>query len=311
MLWFALVLLVVTLLAALPSILEGRRFVIDRAKRQEAPGKFAELSQGVTHYRWIGPTRGPVAVMIHGLITSSPIWEDLADTMADLGYRVLVYDLYNRGYSDNVDGPHDTDMYLRQLDDLLAHEGLEDGLTMVGYSMGGMIATKFAATEPHRMHRLILMAPGGIDMNESDFGKFCRTTPILGPWVHGIWAGMRFTRQINEDAWAAANPHVVDTMAMELDRRGFLPAILACRSGILTEVLEDAFRSINRDGIPTIVIWGEEDGVIPSSAMGKMAQWNRKAHHEIIEGAGHELPYSHVAEVSDVLRAMLREQKAV
>lgn len=311
MLWFIVLIVVLGIVVFLPQIIEWRRIEIDRNKRKEAPGKFAELSQGLTHYRWMGPTRGPVAVMIHGLINSSPVWEDLGDTMVDLGYRVLVYDLYNRGYSDSVDGPHDTDMYLRQLDELLADQGLDDSLTLVGYSMGGMIATAFAATEPHRMQRLVLLAPGGVELTESDYGRFCRTTPVIGPWAHGVWAGMRMARIINEDAYAAANPHIFDTMATDLDRRGFLPGILACRSGILTEVQENAHRAITRDGIPTIAIWGENDGVVPSSAVGKMAQWNRKAHHEIIEGAGHELPYSHVAEVSDVLRKMLREQKTV
>jgi pimeloyl-ACP methyl ester carboxylesterase len=38
-----------------------------------------------------------------------------------------------------------------------------------------------------------------------------------------------------------------------------------------------------------------------------MAQWNRIAHHEIVPGAGHGLPYSHAAEVVSFLRQMLRE----
>ena len=302
---------IIAFVVALPGIMERRRRVMDRETRRSAPGKFAELSQGVTHYRWIGPVRGPVAVMIHGLTTSSPVWEDLAETMADLGYRVLIYDLYNRGYSDNADGPHDLQVYLRQLDDLLADQKLNDGLTMVGYSMGGMIATAFAATEPHRMQRLILIATAGVDVIESDFSKFCRTKPIIGPWLHGLCQGLRFTRQINEDAYAAANPHIIDTQVMELDRRGYLPAVLDCRRNVLTQVQEKEHRSITRDGIPTIAIWGDEDKVIPISALGKVAQWNRKTHHETIEGAGHELPYSHVAEISDVLRKMLREQKNI
>ncbi|MEL6642267.1 MAG: alpha/beta fold hydrolase, partial [Pseudomonadota bacterium] len=132
MIWFILFLIVLGGIYLLPTWLERRRKVMDRAVRAKAPGKFAELSQGVTHYRWIGPARGPVAVMIHGLTTGSPVWDELTETFADLGYRVLIYDLYNRGYSDSAKGSHDTDFYLRQLDDLLADQGLEDGLTLVG-----------------------------------------------------------------------------------------------------------------------------------------------------------------------------------
>ncbi len=308
MFWFILFVLVLIGIAMIPTILEKRRKPVDQAKRAEAPGKFVRLSQGVTHYRWIGPTRGPVAVMIHGLTTSSPMWKDIAETMANIGYRVLVYDLYNRGYSDSVGGTHDSQLYLRQLDDLLDDQGLTEGLTVVGYSMGGMIATELAATEPHRMRRLIVIAPGGVEIRESQFAQFCRTNPLIGDWLHGVWGGLRMTRQINEDTAAAANPHVLAAQTMELDRQGFLPAILACRRGILTETQEQQHRAITRDGIPTIAIWGEEDSVIPVRAVGQVAQWNRKAHHEVVPGADHALPYSHPAEVSDVLRKMLRDQ---
>lgn len=289
-----------------PMFRENRRKPMNRARRAAAPGKFAQLSQGVTHYRWIGPTRGPVAVMIHGLTTSSPIWDEIAEAVADVGYRVLVYDLYNRGFSDSVKGPHDTQLYLTQLDDLLADQGLDEGLTLMGYSMGGIIATEFAATEPHRMHRLVLIASGGVEVNESDYAVFCRTKPIIGDWLHSAWGGLRFTRQINEDEAAAAKPHILKAQAMELDRKGFLPAVLACRRGVLQEVQERQHRAITRDGIPTIAIWGEDDAIIPIGAVGKMAQWNRKAHHETIKGAGHALPYSHTDEVVEVLRRMLR-----
>jgi pimeloyl-ACP methyl ester carboxylesterase len=304
--WFILFLVLLGGVYAFPSFLEKRRKPMNRVRRAAAPGKFTRLSQGVTHYRWIGPTRGPVAVMIHGLTTSSPVWEEIAQAIADAGYRVLVYDLYNRGFSDSVKGPHDTQLYLTQLDDLLADQGLTESLTLVGYSMGGIIATEFAATEPHRMQRLILLASGGIKVNESEYAQFCRTRPVLGDWLHGVWGELRFTRQINEDAAAAAKPHIQKAQVMELDRQGYLPAILACRRGILQETQERQHRAITRDGIPTIAIWGEEDNVIPMSAVGQMAQWNRKAHHEVVKGAGHSLPYSHTEDVVRFLRRMLR-----
>ena len=306
MIWLALFIALVWGVYALPKFLEQRRKPMDAAARAAAPGKIAYLPQGATHYAWIGPTRGPVAVMIHGLTTSSPVWKEIAEGIADIGYRVLVYDLYGRGFSDTVEGAHDTQFYLTQLDDLLADQKLDDGLTVVGFSMGGAIATAFAASEPHRMRRLVLLAPSGIDLRESPFSEFCRTRPIIGDWVHGTVGGLRMTRQINEDAAAAKAPHVLQAQAQELDRRGFLPAVLACRRGILDQTQEQQHRAISRDGIPTIAIWGEEDTVVPISALGHMAQWNRTAHQEVVSGAGHSLPYSHAADVTVFLRRMLR-----
>lgn len=307
MTWVVVILLVLGAVYMLPLWLERLRRPMDRNQRADAPGKFARLSGGVTHYRWIGPVRGPVAVMVHGLLTSSPMWEDIAKALGDIGYRVLVYDLYNRGYSDAAAGPHDVDLYLRQLDDLLEDQGLTDNLTLVGYSMGGIVATEFAATEPHRMRRLILLAPGGVVMDDSRIARFTRTWPVLGDWLNGVWGPVRLRRQIQADAAAQRKPHVLKARLMELGRRGYFPAVLTCRRGILSHTQERQHRAITRDGIPTITIWGEEDRVIPVSALGMMAQWNRKAHHEEIPGAGHELPYSHTEDVNRLLRRMLRE----
>lgn len=306
MIWLLALVVVVWGIYALPGYMEKRRKPMDDAARADAPGKFAKLSQGVTHYRWIGPARGPVAVMIHGLTTSSPVWKEIAEGVADIGYRVLVYDLYGRGYSDSVDGKHDMPFYMTQLDDLLEHLNLKEDLTVVGFSMGGAIATEFAATEPHRMHRLILLAPSGIELRESDFSSFCRRRAFIGDWVHGVAAGLRMTRQINEDEAAAKQPHVLHAQARELDRRGYFPTILASRRGILDQTQEQQHRSITRDGIPTIAIWGEDDKIVPISALGKLAQWNRAAHQEVVPGAGHSLPYSHGKEVVVFLRKMLR-----
>ena len=152
MIWVALAVLI-----AAPFAREAMRRVPDRAT---APGQFARLSQGVTHYQWGGPVRGPVVVAIHGLTTPSPLWDDIGARLGRLGYRLLVYDLFGRGFSDAVPGPQDRAFFLRQLTDLLADQGLRDDLTVMGYSMGGSIATAFAADQPERMKRLILLAPG-------------------------------------------------------------------------------------------------------------------------------------------------------
>ena len=76
--------IIVAVIATLPMQKEGRK-VPASAMRDTAPGRFAKLSQGVTHYQWIGPARGPVVVMIHGLTTPSPVFYALAQQCTMLG----------------------------------------------------------------------------------------------------------------------------------------------------------------------------------------------------------------------------------
>lgn len=294
------------LLITLPYILEGMRKPVSADELKEAPGDIVQLSKGATYYEWLGPVRGPVAVLIHGLSTPSAVWKDVAQGLVDSGYRVLVYDLYGRGLSDAPEGEQDSGFFLSQLDELLADQELTDDLTLVGYSMGGAIATAFAANEPHRMKRLILVAPSGIATNESGFSQFCRTKLILGDWLHGAMAGLRMRSTIARDLSAGGHADVINAQMCELKRRGFLPAILSSRRNMLEAIQEHEHRSISRDGIPVIAIWGDQDTVIPISAVGKLAQWNRMAHQEVVEGAGHALPYSHGEQVTSFLRNMLR-----
>ena len=144
------------LLAVWPFYVERRRPAIGPNERHGAEGEFAPLSQGVTHYRWVGPVRGPVAIMIHGMATPMVAVEKLAQGLGEQGYRVLMYDLYGRGLSDAPKGPQNRAYFLRQLSDLMAHLGLREEITLAGYSVGGTIATAFAAEKPHAIKRLIL-----------------------------------------------------------------------------------------------------------------------------------------------------------
>lgn len=54
-------------------------------------------------------------VLIHGLSTPSLIWKDVAHTLADSGYRVLLYDLYGRGYTEAPKTEYNAALYSTQL----------------------------------------------------------------------------------------------------------------------------------------------------------------------------------------------------
>lgn len=303
--WWLILFLFLAALIAAPIVSERLRTPIGKAARKGAPGKFAALGQGITHYRWIGPVRGPVAVMVHGLTTPSIVWDGIAEGMALLGYRVLVYDLYGRGLSDAPAGAQDRGFFLQQLNDLLDDQGLAEDLTLVGYSMGGAIATSFAAANPHRMKRLILLAPSGLQIVEGDFWAFCRKTPVIGDWLHSVLGGFQMRKALTQAA--EGPPKVQAAQVSELSRRGFLPAVLASRRGMLKEVQMQEHQAISRDGIPVVAIWGGHDAVIPVSAMGQLAQWNRAARQEEVKGAGHGLPFTHSDDVCNILRDVLRE----
>jgi pimeloyl-ACP methyl ester carboxylesterase len=308
LLWYLVSFLAVLgAVASIPLWQERRRITIGPAERQTAKGECAVLSQGVTYYRWLGSARGPVAVLIHGITTPSVAMLDLAEGIGAMGYRVLVYDLYGRGLSDAPVGRQNGAFFLRQLSDLLTHQDVPEEVTLVGYSMGGSIATLFAARNPHRVTRLILFAPAGITHKEDDFTRFCRRTPLVGDWVHGVFARKRILDAIPADG---PNPNlnlIRFAQRNELTRQGYLRAILSSRRGLLAETLEKEHRKIARIALPVVAVWAEKDEVIPLTALGQLAQWNRNAHQEVVAGAGHALPYTHAVELVQALRKALRD----
>lgn len=281
---------------------EARRRPIDRNARRAAPGKFAKLSGGQTHYRWSGRTRGPVIVLVHGLTTPSVVWDQIIPALNDLGFRVLSYDLYGRGFSDLPRGEQSLAYFTRQLDELLADQGIDEDITLIGYSMGGSIVTAFAAAQPHRVARVLLVASAGIELKESRLEQFCRKVPVLGDWSHRLIVARQMRRGV-----AAKSGEVAQAQKAQLARRGYLDAVLSSRRHALAQTLETEHRALSRDDVPVFAFWAREDTTIPISAMGTLAQWNRMARQEDIAGAGHAMPYSHAEALVSKITTVLRE----
>lgn len=82
------------------------------------------------------------------------------------GCRVILFDLFGRGYSDGVgDLPYDSRLYTTQI--LLAITSspiawTPDGFSIIGYSLGGGISVDFAASFPEMVKGMVLLAPAGL-----------------------------------------------------------------------------------------------------------------------------------------------------
>lgn len=269
---------------------------------ETAKGKLAALAGGQTCYRWSGGGRGPVIVAVHGLTTPSVVWDALTPMLTGIGFRVLRYDLYGRGQSDAPRGAQTLEMFTRQLDELLSDQGVTDNITLMGYSMGGSIVAAFAAAQPHRIARILLVAPAGIEMNETGFEVFCRKVPVIGDWMHRVVVA----RQMRASLKVKTGP-IADAKRLQMSRRGYLSAVLSSRRHALAQNLEAEHRKLSREDVPVYAFWAREDTTIPLRAMGTLAKWNRTARQEDIAGADHGLPYTHAAALAEKITRVLRE----
>ncbi|MCF6305288.1 MAG: alpha/beta hydrolase [Rhodobacteraceae bacterium] len=306
---YLLILLLVAL--AIPLIVEARRKPMNANARRDAPGEFAALSQGVTHFQWIGPMRGPVAVCVHGLTTPSLVWQGVAQGLAKRGFRVLVYDIYGRGYSDRVKGLQDQAFLNKQLSDLLEDQEVEGDITLLGYSMGGAVATGFAAAHGDKLRQLVLLAPAGMGRQAKGLERFIIRTPVVGDWLMLALFPRSHRKGVEvERDLVSSVDNIVDLQLKELNFRGFVSAVLSGLRGILSHPLKEQHKTVHQAGIPVLAIWGKEDSVISQSGLGVLAQWNRHARQDVIEGAGHGLPYTHTNQVLASIADALQDESS-
>ncbi|WP_163847551.1 alpha/beta fold hydrolase [Pseudooceanicola aestuarii] len=302
-----LLLIALALLIGLgPYLREARRRPVTEADRAAAPGQFADLSQGRTHYRWYDRSRGPVAVLVHGLTSPSIVWQDIAPALQAQGYRVLVYDLYGRGLSDRPKGPQDEAFFVTQLEDLLADQKIADDITFFGYSMGGAITAAYAARHPDQVLRLVLVAPAGMGRFPGGLMQRMRDAELIGGWMVRALYPRAFRRACEHGRRKLGVPaQAAVEQEAQLRYRGFLPAVLSSLRGILRHPMEQPHRKLSREDVPVLAIWAEADRTIPLECLGTLAQWNRMAVHHQVPGASHWIPLTHPDAVIDAYRQFL------
>ncbi|MEJ1993144.1 MAG: alpha/beta hydrolase [Maritimibacter sp.] len=299
------------------SLLAGLAFVVDYPwvrelllgpmddeRRNSAPGAFVELSGGMTHYQWHGPRSPNVLVLIHGLSYPSWVFDGVIRGLVAMGYHVLTYDLYGRGYSDRPKGRQSLDFHIRQLDELLVEVGVTGPVSLLGYSMGGMIASTLAAKQPDRVERLILVAPAGLNYTPFPLTQRAVALGPLGAWLWGMFAGRSLQRaaQQQHDAGSVIED-LPRRVSQELNTRGYLPALLSSEHFTLTRTLEEPLTEVQAMYIPTLAIWGEKDIIVPQTAPGLMSKWHRTAQQDVIAGAGHGLIHTHPRQILSAVKA--------
>ncbi|KAJ7935793.1 Alpha/Beta hydrolase protein [Mycena leptocephala] len=149
-------------------------------------GGYVDLPMGRTRYWLAGPVDGKKIALIHGLSIPAILWGPLVPPLVAAGYRVLLYDLYGRGYSHAPEGAaYDTQLYVTQLALLLQHLGWQR-TRLGGVSMGGAIAAAFVASFPALVEReVILLACAGL-VESSDLPRTAKV--MSSPFIQTLTA---------------------------------------------------------------------------------------------------------------------------
>ncbi len=243
-------------------------------------------------YRTAG--EGPALLLVHGITGSSQTWEaTIADLAAD--HTVIAPDLLGHGESSKPRGDYSLGAYASGLRDLLALLG-HDSATVVGHSLGGGIAMVFAYQFPERTERLALVSSGGLGPEVSLALRaaalpgaelvlpLIASTPILraGAALAGAAGRLGLRPGASVDQIARGFASLGDWEA----RRAFVHTVRAVidPDGQRVSALDRLYLA---GGVPTLIVWGESDPIIPARHGIEAHELISGSRLELFEGAGH------------------------
>ncbi len=258
------------------------------------------------HYKDTGPKDAPVLLLLHGFGSSLQTWDVWAEKL-DKKYRVIRLDLPGFGLT----GPSPSDDYselndLNTLTRFVDSLGITD-LSVVGHSMGGKIAWTFAAAHAERVKALVLMAPDGFPQPEAIGTKPYAMPAIMGVMKYSL--PKYFVRKSIEPAFVDLNElddKLVNRYYDMLRAPGVRAAILARAN---QTIYTDPVPRLKQIKAPTLLIWGDEDKMIPSSNAKSYAAVLENSETVLIPKLGHLLHEEHaelgLAKVTEFLDAKL------
>ncbi|KAL6298206.1 alpha/beta-hydrolase [Sparassis latifolia] len=268
-------------------------------------GAYVQFPNGTVRYWLIGPEDGTRIVLIHGLSIPAFIWRDVAHHLAKNGFRVLLYDLYGRGYSDAPQTEYTAELYTTQLAMLLQYIGWKR-VHVAGVSMGGAIATSFSAQFPHLVSsKVALIASVGLYEPRDIPLKFKLLSSPLVQLVTSS-APARAYRQYLSQNNVHSGSVVADAEALVCLQSAYLPGFDHAIASSLREGplrgLAPAFAQLGRDtGKRVFLIWGTHDPVVPFVNAERVQGLVPHAELMVIQHGGHELTMTHPGEVGPAL----------
>ena len=267
------------------------------------PSQFIDVLGATLHVRDTGPRGAPAVVLLHGFGSSLQTW-DLwaADLQRD--HRVIRYDLPGFGLTGrDPTGDYTDERGIAVLVGLLDRLGVVRA-SIVGNSMGGRIAWRFAAAHPERLDKLVLISPDGFASPGAGYGA-APTVPAMMRALPYVLPSFMLRASL---APAYADPKVMtDALFTRYRDMMLAPGVrqaIVDRMG--QQMLVDPVPLLKSIVAPTLLIWGEQDAMIP---FGNSADYLAALPHgrlHALPGVGH-LPQEEAPQTVAILRAFLDE----
>jgi pimeloyl-ACP methyl ester carboxylesterase len=257
---------------------------------------------------------GPALLLLHGLGCDHTTWLPVITQLAKK-YTVIAPDLLGHGASDKPRADYSVGGYANGMRDLLTVLNI-DKVTVVGHSLGGGVAMQFGYQFPERTERIVLVAPGGLGPEVTPLIRAVTLpgfNPVMGlltlPVVrHAGMAGMRALARTGMTATHDLDEvaEIYDTFKDRRSRKAISQVVRAVvdTRGQLVTMVDRAYLT---QAMPMLVVWGEQDMVIPVKHARTAAAVAPGAIVEVLGNSGHfphkDHPERFVKIVNDFVRS--------
>jgi len=253
---------------------------------------------------------GKPIILIHGYPLSGASWEKQMPVLLNAGYRVITYDRRGFGKSSQPTAGYNYDTFAADLREVVTQLKLQD-VTLVGFSMGGgEIARYFGKYGSKGVSKAVFMGavppfllktadnPEGVDGSVFEgikkavaADRYAFFTEFFKNFYNtDLYLGKRVSDDVVRASWNVA-------------AGSSATASLAC----VPTWLEDFRENLKRVDVPTLVIHGDDDRIVPLAAAGqRTAKLVKGAKLVVMKGGPHCITWTHADEVNAALLAFLK-----
>ena len=244
-----------------------------------------------------------VVVLLHGMAGSSDTWAGIIPELAK-SHRVIAPDLLGHGRSAKPRGDYSLGAFAVGLRDLLDELGI-DRATVVGHSLGGGVAMQFLFQHPEYCRRLILVSSGGLG---PDVGWILRllsapgaefVLPVIAPKIV-LNVGDRLRSWLGTVGWESLRMDQMWQAYSSLSDPPTRSAFLHTLRSVVDyrgQAVSALSRLRLRSEVPTLVIWGDHDAIIPVEHAYQVHSARPGSRLHVLAGLGH---FPHVESPTDV-----------
>ena len=291
-------LLIVLVVVALGTMLGRISHEVESARDTE----YVELDGYWVRYTVIGG--GPPVLLVHGWLSSSRIWEQLARRLAQR-FTVYSLDLVGFGESDKPTDGYGTRNGSRLLYAFCAHFGLTRA-TVIGHDFAGSMAVKLAADHPDIVGRLVLVAtPADEEQIDLPTLLWLTTLPVVGPIFYSLGRAIKPLRKL----WVRSFVFDPEDLPDELVEDAGKPTPASAGKTYSVTRHEISGGRVARQAriikVPVLLVAGEDDQIIDPRAVGDWGRHAEQAEIALLDKCGHLPMVEQPAELSARILAFL------